>query len=345
MNERVDRLRARLEEPLLVTGETNVFYLCGFRSSNAALLVEPERLRLYADFRYAEAAQAVEGVEFVETKRSLLGDLGERLEGPIGFDAGQVTHAGWQALTAAGLEAVPRTGLVEAVRAVKSEDELAAIGRASRAAEHALEALVREPWIGRSEREVAWRFRELAHANGADEMSFETIVASGPNGARPHARPTERTIGRGELVVCDFGVVLDGYCSDCTRTFSTGDLPEELRRAYEACREAQLAAVEGIRAGMSGVEADALARDPIETAGYGERFGHGLGHGVGLAVHEAPTLSRLSTDTLEAGNVVTIEPGIYLPGVGGVRIEDLAVVREDGLELMTSFRKDLVEVE
>lgn len=345
MSERIEKLRARLEEPLLVTGEVNVFYLAGFASSNAALLVEPERVRLFTDFRYAEAAAAVDGVEVTITSRRLLPELSELLEGPVGFDAGELTVAEWRQLTANGLEAVPRQGLVEAVRAVKDEDELETIRRAAHAAEHALEALVREPWVGKTEREVAWRFRELMHANGAEDVSFETIVASGPNGAKPHARPTGRTIRRDELVVVDFGVRVGGYCSDCTRTFSTGRIPDELRRAYDVCRDAQHAAVESIRPGMSGVEADALARGPIEAAGFGAQFGHGLGHGVGIEVHEAPTLSRLSEDTLEPGQVVTVEPGIYLPGLGGVRIEDLCVVREDGLEPLTSYRKDLVEVE
>jgi Xaa-Pro aminopeptidase len=160
----------------------------------------------------------------------------------------------------------------------------------------------------------------------------------------PHADPTATPIGTRTLVVADFGARLDGYCSDCTRTVATGELPKELRRAYDVCLEAQLAAVGGIEAGMTGVEADRIARDVIEAAGFGGNFGHGLGHGVGLQVHEAPRLSTESTDTLEPGNVVTVEPGIYLPGVGGVRIEDLAVVREDGLELLTSFPKELIAV-
>jgi len=146
------------------------------------------------------------------------------------------------------------------------------------------------------------------------------------------------------LVVADFGAKVDGYCSDCTRTLATGALPKELRRIYDVCREAQQASVERIRAGMTGLDADRIARDIVDEAGYGDYFGHGLGHGVGLEIHEAPRLSTESTDTLEAGNVVTIEPGIYLPGVGGVRIEDLAVVREDGVELLTSFPKDLIAV-
>jgi Xaa-Pro aminopeptidase len=184
----------------------------------------------------------------------------------------------------------------------------------------------------------------LLHAHGADELSFETIVASGPNGARPHARPTDRIVDRGTLVTIDWGVRADGYYSDCTRTVSTGGLPEQLREAYDVCLAAQQRACDGIKAGMTGVEADALAREPIAAAGFGDNFGHGLGHGVGLLVHEAPRLSTESTDTLEPGHVVTIEPGIYLEGLGGCRIEDLAVVRENGVELLTSFPKRLIEV-
>ena len=195
-----------------------------------------------------------------------------------------------------------------------------------------------------SERELAWRLRELLHAHGADELSFDSIVASGANGAQPHAIPTDKIVERGTLVIVDWGVRVDGYCSDCTRTFSTGGVPARLREAYDVCLEAQQQACAGIQAGLTGIEADALARDPITAAGFGENFGHGLGHGVGIAVHEAPRLSTESTDTLEAGHVVTIEPGIYLPGLGGVRIEDLAIVRDDGVELLTSFPKELIEV-
>jgi Xaa-Pro aminopeptidase len=182
------------------------------------------------------------------------------------------------------------------------------------------------------------------HAHGADALSFESIVASGENGAKPHANPTDRIVDRGTLVTVDWGARVDGYYSDCTRTFSTGKLPDRLREAYDVCLEAQLRACANIKAGLTGVEADALARDPITDAGFGENFGHGLGHGVGLAVHEAPRLSTESTDVLAVGNCVTIEPGIYLSGLGGVRIEDLAIVREDGVELLTSFPKDLIEV-
>jgi Xaa-Pro aminopeptidase len=171
------------------------------------------------------------------------------------------------------------------------------------------------------------------------------IVASGPRGAMPHAHPTDALIEKGTLVTIDWGVRSGGYNSDCTRTFSTGGrLPDRLREAYDACLAAQKRAVAGLKAGLTGVEADALAREPIAAAGFGEFFGHGIGHGVGLDVHEAPRLSTESTDTLEAGHCVTVEPGIYLPGVGGVRIEDLTIVREDGADVLTSFPKELIEV-
>jgi Xaa-Pro aminopeptidase len=346
MSARIERLREQLDAPLLVTNLTNVSYLTGFESSNAGLLVDPAggTPKLYTDFRYIESAQAIAGVEAVLTKRAVIRDVAEQLSGRLAFEADALPYSQYEHLASGGLELVPTTGLVEGLRAVKDDHELAKIGRASRAAERAFEALTAETWIGKAEKEVAWRLRQLMHAHGADDLSFDSAIASGPNGAMPHADPSSTPIGTRTLVVADFGARIDGYCSDCTRTVATGELPKELRRAYDVCLEAQLAAVGGIRAGMTGIEADAVARDVIEAAGFGGNFGHGLGHGVGLQVHEAPRLSTESTDTLEAGNVVTIEPGIYLPGVGGVRIEDLAVVREDGLELLTSFPKELIAV-
>jgi Xaa-Pro aminopeptidase len=341
---RTERLRTILEEPLLVSDGVNVRYLTGFDSSNAALLVETDRVRLFSDFRYAEAARGVEGVEFVETKRSLFASLAELLEGRVGFEADDVTYGSWETLSANGLELVPRRGLVEALRAVKDQGELDAIRRAGAITSEAYARFAEESFIGRSERELAWRLEKLFHGLGADAPAFETIVASGENSARPHARPTDREVGAGETVVIDAGVIVDGYCSDCTRTFATGPLPDELTAAYEACLEGQVAGLEAVRSGTTGVEADAAAREKIEAAGLGEKFGHGLGHGVGLMVHEAPRLSRESTDTLAAGNVVTVEPGVYLEGLGGIRIEDLVIVGEEGPEVLTSFTKDLVTV-
>lgn len=345
MSTRLDALSGRLDAPLLVTNLVNIRYLTGFDSSNAALLVQPGGgATLFTDFRYIETAQAVAGVDAQQTKRTLMADVGARLKGRVQFEADVLPYLEWERLAEGGAELVPTHGLVEELRAVKDEDEVASLRKAARIADRALEALTAETWVGRTEREVAWRLRELCHAHGADDRSFESIVASGPRGAMPHARPTDAVIERRTLVTVDWGVVVDGYCSDCTRTFSTGGLPDRLREIYDVCLDAQKRAVAGIKAGLKGVEADALARDPIAEAGYGEHFGHGLGHGVGVDVHEAPRLSRESTDTLVAGNAVTIEPGIYLPGIGGVRIEDLAIVRDDGLDVLTSFPKELVEV-
>ncbi len=350
MTDRLERLRDRVDAPLLVTNLTNVFYLTGFESSNAALVVDPGGrdgdggVRLYTDFRYIEAAQATPGVEAVLTKRALLRDLAERLDGRLAFEADALPYSQYQVLADAGIDLVPTTGVVEGLRAVKDDGELAKIRRAARAAERAFEALTAETWVGRTEKDAAWRLRQLMHAHGADEVSFPTHVASGPNASLPHSEPTDKVIETRSFVLADFGAKIDGYCSDCTRTLATGPLPKELRRMYDVCREAQEAAVAEIKAGMTGVDADAVARRIIDEAGYGDKFGHGLGHGVGLEIHEAPRLSTESGDTLEAGNVVTIEPGIYAPGLGGVRIEDLAVVRDDGVELLTSFPKDLITV-
>jgi Xaa-Pro aminopeptidase len=341
---RIGSLRASLEEPLLVTNDVNVRYLVGFSSSNAALFVESERVRLFSDFRYAEAARAVEGVEFVETKRSLVGALAELLEGAVGFEADAVSYASWEVLRAGGLELVPRRGLVEALRAVKDNSELEKIRSAGEITSQAYTQFADERFVGRTERELAWRLDQLFHELGADAPAFETIVASGPNAAKPHARPTDRTMEAGETVVIDAGAMVDGYNADCTRTFATGALPDTLKAAYEATLEGQLAGLEAVRAGVTGIDADAAARDRIEAAGLGEKFGHGLGHGVGLEVHEAPRLSRESTDTLAAGNVVTVEPGVYLEGLGGIRIEDLVIVTDGDPEVLTSFGKDLITV-
>jgi Xaa-Pro aminopeptidase len=341
---RVDRLRETLEEPLLVTNGVNVRYLVGFSSSNAALLVEPDRVRLFSDFRYAEAGRAVEGVEFVETKRSLVVALAELLDGRIGFEADAVSYASWETLRGGGLDLVPRRGLVEALRAVKDDGELDAIRRAGKTTSEAYERFAEESFVGRTERDLAWRLDELFHELGADAPAFETIVASGPNAAKPHARPSDRVVEAGETVVIDAGAQVDGYCADCTRTFATGPLPDELKSAYSTCLEGQLAGLEAVRAGVTGVDTDAAAREKIEAAGLGEKFGHGLGHGVGIEVHEAPRLSPESTDTLAAGNVVTIEPGVYLERLGGIRIEDLVIVTDGEPEVLTGPTKNLVTV-
>jgi Xaa-Pro aminopeptidase len=344
VNERVERLRERLEEPLLVTAEANVRYLSGFVSSNAALLVEPERVRLFTDFRYAEGARAVEGAEVEITKRNLYKELSERLSGPVGFEASAVTYASWETLAGGEAELVPRQGLVEALRAVKDESELRAIRAAAGVTNRMYERLAEEQFVGRSERDLAWRIEVLFHELGADGPAFASVVAAGPNGSRPHTDPGPREIGPGETVVVDAGCIVDGYCSDCTRTFATGQLSPELARAYEVCLAAQVESLAAIRPGERAEDVDAVARGRIAGEGFGEAFGHGLGHGVGLLVHEAPRLAPESEDVLEPENVVTVEPGIYLSGRGGIRIEDLVVVRDGDPEVLTTFPKELITV-
>jgi Xaa-Pro aminopeptidase len=344
MNDRVERLRASLEEPFLVNDPANLLYLTGLASSNAALLVEAERLRLFSDFRYAKEARAVEEVEFEETSRSLYPDLARLLSGRIAFEADVLVYSRYRMLADAGIDLVPRSGLVERLRAVKYERELDAIRRASEITSQAYERIVEERFTGRTERELAWRMDVLLHELGAEDVAFPTHVVAGANAARPHGRGGERRVQAGETVIVDAGAVVGGYCSDCTRTFATGPLPDELEEAYAVCLEGQEAGLAAVRAGASARAVDAAAREKIAARGLGGAFGHGLGHGVGLLAHEAPALRPESNDMLEAGNVVTVEPGIYLSGRGGIRIEDLVVVTDGEPDVLTTFTKDLVLV-
>lgn len=345
---RLHRLAALLEEPLLVLEPTNVRYLTGFRSTNPALLVRPEgAATLFSDFRYADAgraAAATAGVEFTVTERALIRDLAARLAGRIGFESTFVTVDAWEALGTGGAELVPRKGLVERLRAVKDAGEVEAIQRACDITTRTYERIAEEGLVGRTERAVAARVLQLFRELGGDGSAFEPIVASAENGARPHADARDVPIPRGTLVTIDCGASVDGYCADCTRTFATGPLPADLARAYEVCLAAELEGLRAIAPGVTGESAHRAAAAVIEAAGWGHAFGHGLGHGVGMQIHEAPTLRPESTDVLEAGNVVSCEPGIYLEGLGGVRIEDLVVVAEGGPVVLTGFTKDLVTV-
>jgi Xaa-Pro aminopeptidase len=345
VSERVRRLQESLEEPLLVTNPVNVLYLVGFKSSNAALLVGADDVHLFSDFRYAEAARAVEGVRFQETKRALLEDLAERLSGPVGFEADAVSYSSFETLQAGSIEPVPRRGKVEALRAAKDERELAAVKEACEIADRVFERLAEERFVGRTEREVAWTIEQLFHEEGAETVAFDTVVASGPNSARPHGRATDREIRRRETVIVDTGCTIGGYVSDYTRTFATGPLDEDVRDAYVVVAAAQQAGLDAVGPGVTGFDADAAARLVVEESPFAGLFGHGLGHGLGLEVHEAPRLSTESSDTLAPGNVVTVEPGLYLEGRAGIRIEDDVVVTDDGIHNYTSVRKDLIDVD
>lgn len=343
---RIERLAALLDEPLLVTSGVNVRYLTGLQSSNAAVLVDPGGdATLFTDFRYAQKAKALDGVTFEQTARAVIGDLSTRLAGrTIWVEAHVLTVAAHEQLREGGVEAVLQQGLVERLRAIKDDGELATIREAAAISDKVFEALAEERFTGRSERELTWRIRELFREHGSSELSFDAIAASAENGASPHADVLDRAIPPNTLVTVDAGCRVDGYASDCTRTFATGDLPDELARAYEVCLEAQVAGLEAYGPGVSGRDADGAAREVIAAAGWGEQFGHGLGHGIGLEVHEAPAVRPESTDELCPGNVISCEPGIYLPGLGGVRIEDMVLVTDNGRERLTHATKELVTV-
>jgi Xaa-Pro aminopeptidase len=352
MRGRGDRLAGELAaaglDRMLVTDLVNVRYLTGFGGTNGACVCGPETRLLLTDFRYTERAEAeVEGWEVVTVRDDWLGGIAERLSGRTGFEDDHTSVRLVERLReklAEGVELVAAGGAVERLRRVKDEQELEAVAAAAELADEVWRWSLDRGLIGRSEREVARaaeaRIREL----GADP-SFPAIVAAGPNGALPHAEPGERRIERGELVVFDMGAKLDGYCSDGTRTFAAGEPDERAREVYELVREAQAAALDAVRAGVGGEELDGVAREQIAAGGHGERFGHGLGHGVGLEVHEAPRVSPRSEDVLEPGEVVTIEPGVYLPGELGVRIEDLVVVEEGGFRNLSGLGKDLQVVD
>jgi Xaa-Pro aminopeptidase len=351
---RIGRLAALLEEPLLVAGppyvlggQANVRYLTGLSSSNSAVLVEPDgSATLFADFRYAARGREVEGVTFVEVARNLLAAIGEQIAGRrVSFEEAHLPYAGFRALQESGVDAVPTAGLVESLRAVKDDEEIAIMRRAGALSDEIFDALSKERFTGRTERDLVWWVERSFREAGAEGLSFPTVVAAGETATSPHAEPGDRVISDGVLVTVDAGCVVDGYCSDCTRTFAVGEVSERLREIYALCLEAQLAGLAAVGPGGHGRAADAAARDVIEAVGLGWAFGHGLGHGVGIQIHEGPVLRPESTDVLEPGNVVSVEPGIYIPGEGGVRIEDLVLVTAEGAERLTQFSKELITVQ
>lgn len=358
--ERGDRVAAKLGEhelEALIVGDlvrpgdsgpdaiAPVRWLTGFTGTSGLALVGAEERLFLTDFRYSERAsrEVADSFEPVTVEGRLVVELAKRLRGRVGFDPVS-TSVHWlrrlEEEVGEGVELVPVAGVVEALRRVKDPGEVEAIAAASRLADQVFEWVADRGLAGRTEREVALaaeaRLREL----GA-QPAFPAIVAAGPNGAQPHAEPSDREIAAGELVVVDMGAKLDGYCSDGTRTFASGEVGADEREVYELVLTAQLASLDALRAGIGGAAADAVSREPIAAAGHGEHYGHGLGHGVGLEVHEAPRLGKTSEDTLVEGDVVTVEPGIYLPGRFGVRIEDLVVVGAGGVRNLSSTPKEL----
>ncbi len=326
----------------------NLRYLTGFTGSSGAAVVTTDKAIFVTDFRYLEqAAQECAGWEIiaqgpvmVDTVAEVLTKLGEER---VGFERQWATFALYEELATRlkGYELVPVGPVVEQVRLVKTEDEIALIREAAAITDKALGEVLPLLRPGIAERdvatEIAYRMRKL----GADEPAFPTIVASGVRSAMPHGEASGKALAAGDFVTVDTGAMYKGYCSDLTRTFVLGGATEEQKKVYELVREAQAEALAAVKAGRTGKQIDAVARDIIAAAGHGQHFGHGLGHGVGLAVHEGPRLSPTYDLPLEPGEVVTVEPGVYVTGWGGVRIEDLVVVRADGGEVLSKFPKEL----
>lgn len=339
-------------EGLLVQSLPNIRYLTGFTGSAGLLLVRPPDLVLITDFRYAVQAPRETGdCARVETDPTSVWDrlkrvLGERPMSSVGFEAHVTTVKERERLD--GLGALRWTAIVEPVeklRMVKDTGEVSAIRAAISVAQEALAEVLPTVRTGQREVEVAAALERALRLRGSEWHPFQTIVASGPRSALPHARTSERTIGRGEWLLLDFGAQVDGYCADLTRTVLVGGTADERQRAvYAAVRQAQRRALENLRAGMTGREADLLAREVIVQRGFGDAFGHSLGHGLGLEVHEAPRLSPTAEAAIPAGAVVTVEPGIYLPGWGGVRLEDDVHLGADGPVVLSDNLVDLLEL-
>ncbi len=338
------RLRSRLADDglagLLVFDLHNIRYLTGFTGTTAVAAVLPDEVVLLTDFRYRlQAAEQAPDSRYLEVEQkvsSLLPELLEGVDGPIGIEDG-LSVARWNATkdSLGDIEYRFAGGHVEHLRRVKGSEELESLRRAGRLLAQTMGSLAEGPVVGWAESQVALALEVYARERGSAAPPFDFIVAGGARGAMPHAEASAAPIEADALLVVDIGTAVEGYTSDMTRTFTTGRINEEKKRIFDVVREAQEKARRAARAGITCRELDAVARDVITEAGYADYFGHGLGHGVGLEVHEAPRVSRLSEDVLEAGMVVTIEPGIYLPGVGGVRIEDTVLIQEDGIEILT----------
>jgi Xaa-Pro aminopeptidase len=347
---RLTKLRETLAEKeldaFLISQPQNRRFLSGFTGSAGWLLITAEQALLATDFRYYEqVAREAPGFELAQIKTKfsdllpeLLADLGV---GRLGFESQHVTVDQLDTWRQAvdGVEWVPLKDVVEGIRSIKDAAEIDALRRSVALTDAAFAHLLERAGPGMTEREVAWQIEAYMRGHGASKVAFDLIVAAGPNGALPHAQPSDHVIQPGEPIVVDIGCVVEGYCSDMTRTFCLGQPSAKYLEVWDVVLQAQKAVEDMVRAGVHGVEADAVARDLITEAGYGDHFGHGLGHGVGLAVHEGPRASRLSEDTFEAGMTLTIEPGIYLPGEFGVRLEDLVLIGDEGIEILTNTPK------
>ncbi|OZB91887.1 Xaa-Pro peptidase family protein [Paenibacillus sp. XY044] len=350
---RVNKLREAMQqsnvEAMFVTSSINRRYLTGFTGSSGYVLITLHDAYLLTDFRYmTQAPQQAKGFTIVEHGPKVADTVKELLTsaniGKLGFEQDDVSFSGYTAYAEQlkPIQLVPVSGLVEKLRIFKDDEELKVMQRAADLADDTFKHILGFIKTGMTEREVDLEMEFYMRRHGATSSSFDTIVASGERSAMPHGVASERVIAGNELITFDFGALLDGYCSDLTRTIAIGDPDPKLKEIYDIVLEAQLHTLQNIKPGMTGREADALARDIITKYGYGDKFGHSTGHGLGMEVHEMPRLSKLSDDVLKPGMVVTVEPGIYLPGLGGVRIEDDIVITETGIVILTHSSKDFI---
>jgi Xaa-Pro aminopeptidase len=353
---RIARARTSMQEKgaegLLVTNLTNVCYLTGFNGTNGQVLISADGATFLSDPRYAaRAADVVRGADVQIYPSKLTERLPDLLNGAgikkLGFEAGSVTVSSREDLAKdlGGVELVATSGVIEDLRRSKDDEELERIRQAVAIGDEVFTLVLDELSPGRTEKEIGLWLEIEMRRRGAEAVAFEPIVGSGDLSAHIHHTPSDRNLEKGDLVLLDFGCKFEGYCSDLTRTVVLGPASEEQQETYDLVLEAQREGAKAVAPGERGPDVDAKARAILSAAGRGEEFGHGLGHGVGLDVHEAPRLHKASVDTLRAGDVVTVEPGLYVPARGGVRIEDCVLVTQDGHETLTSAPKDeLLEV-
>ena len=352
---RVERLRSSLQEQgldgLFVTDINNVRYLSGFTGSNGSLLVTPEKSWFFTDGRYkTQSAEQVQNAEIeiysqgAKYAEAIQRALGSASVGKIGFESAKVTVSQLDDMKGyfEGHELVPTKGSVEALRRVKEPEEIDLIKTAAEMADAGFAYIVDRIEVGKTEKELALDLEMFMRTHGAEGVSFELIVAASERSALPHAHPTDQIVEKGRYLLFDLGCVYQGYCSDLTRTVVVGPCDDRHREIYELVARAEMAGLDAIHVGATGGDVDKAARDVIAGAGYGDSFSHSLGHGVGIEVHEEPVLRPEGTDVLAAGNVVTVEPGAYFAGWGGVRVEDLVVVTSSGAEVLSASTKELI---
>src|SRR5690625_36404 len=349
---KLEKIRKQLKnqglDALLITNPFNRRYLSDFTGSSGTLLVSLEQAILFTDFRYIEQATNETNLfEIVEHKGSLLSEITNQLNKynikRLGFEENDVSFKQFTQFNHTfDVELIPTSDIVENVRLIKTQDELLILQEAAKIADNAFSEILNYIKLGVKEIDVSNELERLMRPQGATSSSFDTIVASGYRGALPHGVASEKEIQTGELVTMDFGALYNGYCSDITRTIAVGEVNEELKKIYDVVLQAQLRGVSGVKAGITGEEVDALTRDYITNEGYGDYFGHSTGHGLGSEVHENPRLAKGSKTILEENMVVTIEPGIYVPNVGGCRIEDDIIVTNEGNIRLTHSKKELI---